>query len=124
MHPRRGLHQFYRLCGRAMQKRFVELVDPAQIPQAFVHGNPHLDNYAKTERGAAMVDFDRSRVGPYSYDLVRFLVSLSIRRSHRDHRFLHPVVLANLRRGYAYGAHGRGTEGVERLLGKSPSTLA
>ena len=43
-----------------MQVRFAELVDHRKIPQILIHGNPHVANYCKTERGAAMVDFDRS----------------------------------------------------------------
>lgn len=102
-----------------MQSRYVELTDPRSAPVAMVHGNPHLDNYAKTGRGAAMVDFDRSRFGPYTYDIVRFLVSLAV-RAGGDRRFLHPVVLVHFKRGYAYGAAGLGHEGVSRLLGKEP----
>jgi uncharacterized protein (DUF2252 family) len=102
-----------------MQERFGEVADPRSVPVAMVHGNPHLDNYAKTGRGAAMVDFDRSRFGPYSYDIIRFLVSLAV-RAGGDRRLLHPVVLVNFKRGYAYGAHGLGHEGVSRLLSKEP----
>ncbi len=120
LRPRRGLHQFFRLSNVTMRQRFVELVDVTRVPRAFIHGNPHLDNYAKTDRGAAMVDFDRSRHGPYIYDLIRFWVSLSIRRAARNHRLLHPVVLANFRRGYVYGSSGLGYDGVDRLLQKSP----
>ncbi|MCA9706628.1 MAG: DUF2252 family protein [Myxococcales bacterium] len=119
-HPRRGLHQFLRLSNVTMRQRFVQLVDVERIPVAFLHGNPHLDNYAKTDRGSAMVDFDRARFGPYAYDLVRFWVSLSVRRATRDHRLMHPVVLASFRRGYAFGARGLGHEAVDRLMSKRP----
>lgn len=120
LRPRRGLHQFLRLSNATMRRRFLDLVDATDIPRAFIHGNPHLDNYAKTDRGSAMVDFDRARFGPYAYDLVRFWVSLSIRRSARNHRLLHPVVLASFRRGYIYGARGLGREDVGRLMNKAP----
>jgi hypothetical protein len=120
LHPRRGLHHYFRLSGPAMQRRFAELLPLAEIPQAFLHGNPHLDNYVKTARGAAMADFDRARIGPYAYDLVRFWVSLSLRARKIEDDRLHPVVLATFRRGYAYGARGLGSEGVGRLLRKDP----
>lgn len=49
------------------------------MPLVFLHGNPHLDNFAKTAQGEAMIDFDRSRFGPYGWDLTRFLASLALK---------------------------------------------
>lgn len=117
---KRGLHAFFRLSNAPMRRRFTELVDASSIPIAFVHGNPHLDNYVKTHRGAAMADFDRARYGPYAYDLIRFAISLSVRREAQDHRLLHPLVLANLQRGYTYGASVLAYEGACDLLRKRP----
>jgi hypothetical protein len=71
---------FFRLMGPMLQKRIAELIDLEDIPKVFIHGNPHLDNYAKTFTGAGMVDFDRSRLGPYVWDIVRFYASLALRR--------------------------------------------
>lgn len=64
----------------ALQARFAELVDLKRTPRVFLHGNPHLDNFAKTSQGEAMIDFDRSRIGPYGWDLVRLLCSVSLKR--------------------------------------------
>jgi uncharacterized protein (DUF2252 family) len=118
--PQSGLHRFFRLSTQAMQARFCELADPASIPTAFVHGNPHLDNYAKTQAGAAMVDFDRARFGPYAYDIARFLISVSLRRARRGRAFLHPVVLDSFRRGYLFGLSGLGHEEMGKLRDKPP----
>lgn len=98
-----GAHRFFRASGPLMQTRFVELASPENIPKILIHGNPHIANYCKTSRGAAMVDFDRSRVGPYAYDIVRFLVSVSLCGPDDDNDFLHPVVIDHFRRGYLYG---------------------
>ena len=51
-----------------------------------------------------MADFDRSRMGPYAYDIVRFLISVSLCRPEQDEQLLHPIILDNFRRGYLYGA--------------------
>lgn len=118
--PKRGIHRFLRVSHTATQRRFAELYEPTNVPVAFLHGNPHLDNYVKTPRGAAMVDFDRARLGPYVYDTVRFLLSVSLRRAARDRRLLHPVVLESYRRGYLFGASGVGTEEVVALKKKRP----
>ncbi len=103
-----------------MQARFCELADVESIPTAFIHGNPHLDNYAKTQAGAAMVDFDRSRFGPYAYDVPRFLISVSLKRARPDAEFLHPVVIDSFRRGYLFGLSGLGHEEMGKLKDKRP----
>ena len=115
--PKSGQHRFFRASGTAMQARFAELVDHTQIPRLLIHGNPHVANYCKTRRGTAMVDFDRSRVGPYAYDIVRFLISVSLCRDQQDDALLHPIILDHFRRGYLYGSgsKGHGFEEMQRL---------
>lgn len=81
--PERGLHLYFRNMKLKMQTRFTELLEHENIPRVFVHGSPHIDNYSRSERGVAMVDFDRSRIGPYAWDLVRVLTST------RCHRYQH-----------------------------------
>lgn len=75
----KAIHLVFRLLGPNFQKYFEKNFDCSKIPQVFLHGNPHLDNYARTFTGAGLVDFDRSRMGPYCWDIIRFLASLSIR---------------------------------------------
>lgn len=101
--PGTGLHLFFRHTTREMQARFVELARPSDMPVAFLHGNPHLDNYARNSRGAAMVDFDRSRFGPYGYDIVRFLISLTLRARRPGPAFWTAPVRNSFRRGYVQG---------------------
>ena len=67
-----------------MQAKLPRLMDLSKVPVTFIHGNPHIDNYVRTPRGAAMVDFDRSRMGPYCWDIIRFLGSVSLRRDEMD----------------------------------------
>lgn len=67
-----------------MQGKLQRYVDLTRVPVTFIHGNPHIDNYVKTFRGSAMMDFDRSRMGPYCWDIIRFLSSLSLRRENTD----------------------------------------
>jgi hypothetical protein len=101
-HEKRGVHFYFRNMLLPIQERFAQLMDHRKIPRAFLHGNPHVDNYAKTPEGAAMVDFDRSRVGPYAWDLVRFMVSLSLRQK-KEHGFLDHEAARALRKGYLHG---------------------
>ena len=75
---------FFRMAGPIMQAKLQRHVDLTKVPATFIHGNPLIDNYVKTSRGSAMMDFDRSRIGPYCWDIIRFLSSLSLRRESND----------------------------------------
>jgi len=103
LNEKRGAHFYYRNMLLPMQTRFAELLDMASTPRALLHGSPHVDNYAKSSQGAAMVDFDRSRVGPYSWDLVRLMVSLSLRQKKDARGLLDKEVLKQLKKGYLRG---------------------
>jgi hypothetical protein len=91
---------FFRQRCLALQARFAELVDLKKVPRVFLHGNPHLDNFAKTQHGEGMIDFDRSRVGPYSWDLVRLMCSVSLKREEADRPFLSKKVVKHLMESY------------------------
>lgn len=71
---------FFRMACPLMQNKLQKYIDLDKVPATFIHGNPHIDNYVKTFRGSAMMDFDRSRIGPYCWDIIRFLSSISLRR--------------------------------------------
>ena len=76
--PLKATHLLYRISGPLFQEKFATLKNVDSIPRLFIHGNPHLDNYVRCFNGAGMVDYDRSRIGPYAWDLIRFVGSLSI----------------------------------------------
>ena len=104
LHPQRGRHFFFRTLRVEMQSRLAGLLDLAEVPTVFLHGNPHLDNYARTDSGSAMIDFDRARMGPYVWDLSRLMVSLSMRRRGDPVELLPESVIQALKRGYIRGA--------------------
>lgn len=84
MPKREARYLFFRMACPLMQGKLSRFVDLNKVPVTFIHGNPHIDNYVKTFRGSAMLDFDRSRMGPYCWDIIRFLSSLSLRREDTD----------------------------------------
>jgi hypothetical protein len=49
-----------------------------EIPKVNLHGDAHLENYAITERGRGLTDFDDATIGPMVLDLVRFGVSIHL----------------------------------------------
>lgn len=99
---KRGAHFYYRNMLLPMQERFAQLMD-MRMPRVLLHGSPHVDNYAKTGNGAAMADWDRARVGPYAWDLVRLMVSVSLRRKKADAELLDKDALRALKKGYLHG---------------------
>ena len=119
---KRGVHRYFRHAHPLTQRRFVELTDGMAIPTVFLHGNPHLANYARNPRGVAMVDFDRSRHGPYAYDVVRFLMSVALSGQEDPSNKLPPQVLDSFRRGYLFGAspHIDQYEEMHALRSKKP----
>ncbi|MEM9478918.1 MAG: DUF2252 family protein [Verrucomicrobiota bacterium] len=76
--PRKAQILFFRVNGPKLQQRMDKLLPLEKVPRVFIHGNPHLDNYVRTFNGSGMVDFDRSRLGPYAWDIIRFFCSLDI----------------------------------------------
>lgn len=91
---------FFRLIGPRLQKRLNSMFQLESVPPVFIHGNPHIDNFARTLTGAGMVDFDRSRLGPYVWDILRFLSSLHLRKDSPGKSFLSKKVLDYFFDGY------------------------
>lgn len=103
---RDGLHWYFRTMTLEMRKRLCQLMDLSRTPRVFLHGNPHILNFAKFSNGAAMIDFDRACVGPYVWDLVRLLVSVVLRQDSESEfsgPFLRAGVVDCLKRGYEWG---------------------
>jgi hypothetical protein len=82
----------FRISGPLMQAKLHRFFDLTRVPITFIHGNPHVDNYVRTLKGSAMMDFDRSRMGPYCWDIIRFLSSLSLRKNY-EADFLEPRIV-------------------------------
>jgi hypothetical protein len=91
---------YFRRSCMACQLRFTQLADVSRMPRVFLHGNPHVDNFAKTLHGEAMIDFDRSRLGPYAWDMVRLFCSLSLRREEPDESFVPASAVSGFTEGY------------------------
>jgi len=102
---RDGFHWFYRKSMAPMRVRVGQMFPDRDIPKVYLHGNPHLNNYAMiNEKGSCMIDFDRSCNGPYVWDIIRFLGSVLIKKQDAEIDFtLSPGYLRAFRRGYKWG---------------------
>jgi len=76
----RGPHGYFRFINEIFAEevcvRFRD--DLGWIPNVNLQGDAHLENYAITERGRGLTDFDAATMGPVVLDLVRFGVSIHL----------------------------------------------
>ncbi|MBN2431376.1 MAG: DUF2252 family protein [Acidobacteria bacterium] len=75
-----GPHGYFRfiniIFSQEICRRFREELQTA--PSFNLHGDAHLEQYAVTDLGRGLTDFDDSSVGPALLDLLRFGVSLQL----------------------------------------------
>ena len=75
-----GPHDYFRFVNirfaEAVCERFQEYL--SVIPNVNLQGDAHLENYAVTERGRGLTDFDDATIGPMVLDLMRFGVSIHL----------------------------------------------
>lgn len=74
-----GPYLFFRRSKTPIQARLAQLFPQENVPHVFLHGSPHIDNYAKTNYGYGIIDFDRAYIGPYVWDLVCILLAINLR---------------------------------------------
>ncbi len=101
--PDTGPYVFFRRVKTPIQARHAQLMDHSTIPTVFLHGSPHVDNYAKTHTGAGIVDFDRAHDGPYTWDLLCLTIAMSLRNPDAIANFLEPQAIKVLKEGYLQG---------------------
>jgi Uncharacterized protein conserved in bacteria (DUF2252) len=80
---RSGPHAYFRFLNRPFTSlvcaRFADLA----LPRVTLHGDAHLEQYAVTDLGRGLTDFDDASAGPAVVDLVRFGTSLRLAAEER-----------------------------------------
>jgi hypothetical protein len=80
-----GPHDFFRYVNgpfrEVLCRRFLD--GGRRLPDVTLHGDPHVEQYAVTDVGRGLADFDEATVGPALLDLVRFATSLRLAMSER-----------------------------------------
>jgi hypothetical protein len=108
---RSGPHAYFRF----INARFTELVCERlagrlpPLPIATLHGDAHLEQYAVTERGRGLADFDDASSGPALIDLARFGVSIRLAMRERGWQGEEAPIAAFLS-GYAAALRDRRIE--------------
>lgn len=99
-------HAYFRFVGHqfaaSVCKRFESQAKSA--PRVRLHGDPHVEQYAVTELGRWISDYDDASVGPAVVDIVRFGTSTILAgREHGLSAAETDSLLAELFRGYEDG---------------------
>jgi hypothetical protein len=78
-------HGYFRFVNRRFSESVCRLFGDvrAGLPDVNLHGDAHVEQYAVTNLGRGLTDFDESARGPNVIDLVRFGVSLELAARER-----------------------------------------
>lgn len=81
-------HNYFRIVNEAFTREVCRRFAGSKAEQVHVtlHGDCHVEQYAVTETGRGLTDFDDSASGPAYVDLVRFGVSLHLAARQRGWR--------------------------------------
>jgi hypothetical protein len=108
-------HGYYRFINVPFMKAVCRRVraerDP--LPTVTLHGDAHVEQYAVTELGRGLTDFDDSASGPATIDLVRFGVSLHLAARQRGWPQAAEGLFAAFLRGYRKALADPGVEAAE-----------
>ncbi len=103
-------HGYFRFVGHqfaaSVCKRFEK--EAKSAPRVRLHGDPHVEQYAVTELGRWISDYDDASVGPAVIDLVRFGTSTILAARERGLSATETdALLGELFRGYADGLQNK-----------------
>jgi hypothetical protein len=103
-------HSYFRFIGtpfrRAVCKAFES--DLPTLPKVRLHGDPHAEQYAVTDLGRWLMDYDDAAVGPSVIDLVRMATSLILATRQLGGTAADAdAAIAALMKGYADGLDGK-----------------
>lgn len=95
-------HGYYRLINLQFANLVCErfAADIAHMPSVNLHGDAHLEQYAITDLGRGLTDFDDSATGPAVLDLVRFGTSLELAARSKGWKEHSDRLFAEFMRGY------------------------
>lgn len=98
-------HGYFRFINRPFASEVCRRVGPGLLdaPAVNLHGDAHLEQYAVTDLGRGLTDFDDSTAGPAALDLVRFSVSLRLAAEANGWRADAEPLIARFLAGYREG---------------------
>jgi len=100
---RGGPHGYFRFVNVAFSEQLCQrFADELQtLPSVNLHGDAHIEQYAVTNIGRGLTDYDDSSTGPGFLDLVRFGTSLRLTCEERGWQQHEQSLLDEFLRGYS-----------------------
>lgn len=115
-----GPHGYFRFINIEFSKevcrRFEDVIPPT--PSFNLHGDPHIEQYAVTDLGRGLTDYDDSSIGPAFLDLMRFGVSLHLACLAKNWRTHSEELYDEFLRGYRLALQDPQNEAPEPVVVK------
>ncbi len=115
---RSGPHGYFRFVNRPFARLVCARFTDLDLPAVTLHGDAHLEQYAVTDLGRGLTDFDDSSAGPAMVDLVRFGASLRLAARERGWEGEADRLWAEFWRGYRLGLRDPAAEAPEPQLAR------
>jgi hypothetical protein len=93
-------HGYFRFINLRFSEEVCRRFAAASLPAVNLHGDAHVEQYAVTDLGRGLTDFDDSSVGPFVVDLSRLSVSLRLLLRARGWRAEEARTLERFAEGY------------------------
>ncbi|MEM7675162.1 MAG: DUF2252 family protein [Myxococcota bacterium] len=93
-------HGYFRFVNRPFSEAVCRAGMPTIAPRVNLHGDAHVEQYAVTDLGRGLTDFDDATTGPATIDLMRFGVSLMLTTEARGWSAYEDRLLTRFLKGY------------------------
>lgn len=113
-------HSYFRGIGARFTTLLCEKAgrEAAALPMVTLHGDAHLEQYAVTDRGRGLMDFDDSTSGSALIDLARFATSIELAARERGFEGGGRSAIAAFLQGYARALEHRESVAPEPALAR------
>jgi hypothetical protein len=115
-------HAYFRFVNRAFARLVCARFADVALPAVTLHGDAHLEQYAVTDLGRGLTDFDDASTGPAMLDLVRLGASLRLAARERGWDAEVDRLWARFWRGYVLALNDPTIEAPEPELARRLQT--
>jgi hypothetical protein len=113
-----GPHAYFRFMNRPFARLACERFADVDLPPVTLHGDAHIEQYAVTDLGRGLTDFDDSSSGPAMVDLLRFGTSLRLAARERGWESASDRLWARFWSGYRHALLDPAAEAPEPALAR------
>jgi Uncharacterized protein conserved in bacteria (DUF2252) len=115
---RSGPHGYFRFVNRPFARLVCDRFADLALARVTLHGDAHLEQYAVTDLGRGLTDFDDSSAGPAVVDLVRFGTSLRLVAEERGWKDQVDELWGRFWAGYQLALRDPTAEAAEPVLAR------